>query len=414
MKLQSTAALALTLLAALLILPTAALAQSVTYTYSYEGPPLAIFRDSANIITVINLWVPRAVQIQKVTANVEIDYPRPGDLNVFLYSAIATRTKLLERNCDSQGSLTNVTFDDSAPTKYSDVCPAAPGGTYRGNEPLSNYNGQVAFGIWSLAVENNGSDDFIGYLRGFTISFTGTPIVTKPITGPFGVANAAGFQQAVVAPGEMINISGINLGPTPAVNAPSGDLPATLGGTQVTFDGTPAAIAYASPYILTVQVPFNVQPGLKTAMKITYQSQTSDPVNLDVFQVVPGLYTQSANGQGLAVAVNQDGNINSITHPASRGSYVTIYAAGLGSTTPPLNTGQVTPAGTLYNTTSPVSAIVDGQVATVSFAGAAPSYAGLYQINLVIPKNAGTGLRSLTIFAGGGAPSQNGVSIFIQ
>ena len=39
-----------------------------------------------------------------------------GDLNVYLYSADGTRTKLLERNC---GGLLNIdtTFDDSATTK---------------------------------------------------------------------------------------------------------------------------------------------------------------------------------------------------------------------------------------------------------------------------------------------------------
>src|SRR5262249_46063641 len=165
------------------------------------------YRDSANIITVLNLFVPRAITITKVTANVEIDYPRPGDLNVFMYSPILTRTKLLEKNCGSTGSVANVTFDDAAATKYRDVCPSAAG-SFRGNDPLSNYNNQVALGTWSLAIENNGSDDFIGYLRGFTIVLTGTPVMTKPITGPNAVYNVASLQSGVVAPGEMVNILG--------------------------------------------------------------------------------------------------------------------------------------------------------------------------------------------------------------
>src|ERR1051326_8193475 len=162
------------LLSAAWIVPFGAQAQTFTYSYSYSGPPLPIFRDSADIITLANIFVPRAILISKVTVNVDIDYPRPGDINLFMYSAIATRTKLVERNCGSSGTLLNTTFDDSAPTRYSDACPVNSGGSYRGNEPLSNFNNQVALGVWSLAVENNGSDSFIGYLRQFTIIFTGT------------------------------------------------------------------------------------------------------------------------------------------------------------------------------------------------------------------------------------------------
>ena len=113
--------------AASLYLPAGARAQSVTYSYSYQGPPLPILRNSADIITIANIFVPKAIRISKVTATVEIDYPRPGDLNIFMYSPILTRTKLLERNCGSQGSVANVTFDDGAPSRYSDACPAGAG-----------------------------------------------------------------------------------------------------------------------------------------------------------------------------------------------------------------------------------------------------------------------------------------------
>jgi uncharacterized protein (TIGR03437 family) len=412
MKLKSMAALALMVAAASLLLPAAAQAQSVTYTYAYNGASLPIFRDSADIISIANVFVPRAIRVTKVTANVEIDYPRPGDLNIFMYSPIYTRAKLLERNCGGSGSVANVTFDDAAPSRYSDACPTAPG-SYRGNEPLSNFNDQVALGTWSLAVENNGSDDFIGYLRGFTIVITGVPVTTRPITGPNAVFNAAGYQSRSVAPGEMIYIQGFNLGPSPAMVAPAGDLPTSLGGVQVTFDGTPAAISYVSQYVLMVQVPFNLQPGAVTSMRVTYQAFTSDPVTLDVLSVVPGIYTQSADGKGAVTAVNPDGTINSLTRPAPKGTYVVIYADGLGTVTPALATGQMPPASPLSKTNITVTAVLDGFSAPVTFAGAAPGYPGLYQINLQIPSVVGSGARSLTLFAGG-APSQTGTTIFVQ
>jgi uncharacterized protein (TIGR03437 family) len=409
MKLESIAAFALI---TLLGLPADAHAQSVSYTFAYEGPSLPIFKDSANIISVAYVFVPKAILITKVTANVEIDYPSSGDLNVYMYSPILTRTKLLERNCGSQGSVENVTFDDAAPTSYSSACPTSPG-TYRPNEPLSNFNNQIALGTWSLAVENNGSDNTIGYLRGFTIVITGFAATTKPITSPDAVVNAASFQSAGIAPGEMINIQGFNLGPSPSVTAPAGDLRTSLGGVQVTFDGTPTALSYVSPYVLTVQVPFSLRPGAQTAMRVLYQNNSSDPVTLDVLNALPGVYTQSANGRGPVTALNPDGSINSLSHPVAKGQYVTVYASGLGTVSPPLGTGQTPPASPTSSTTASVTAVVDGLSANVLFAGAAPGFPGLYQINLQIPSAAASGAQPLTLFAAG-APNQSGVTIFVQ
>ena len=399
---------------AIVFAPTAAQAQNISYTYSYDGAPLPIFRNSADIITVASIFVPRSMLISKVTVNVDIDYSRPGDLNVFMYSAILTRTKLLERNCGSQGTLTNITFDDSGVSKYSDACPTVSGGSYRGNEPLSNFNNQNTFGLWSLSVENNGSDDFIGYLRGYTIVFNGSTQSTQPITAPQAVFNAAGFQSGVVAPGELVNIAGVNLGPGTSVTAPAGNLPTSLGGVQVAFDGTPTAISFASANLLTVQVPFGLKPGATTNMSVTYQNSTSAAVPLNVASAVPGVYTQSADGRGTASAVNPDGTLNSATHPVARGSYVAIYATGLGAVSPALTTGQVPPISPLSPTVSPVSALIDGYSAPVTFAGAAPQLVGVYQVNVQIPLLAGSGARSLSIYEGGGASSQNLVAIWVQ
>jgi uncharacterized protein (TIGR03437 family) len=411
MKFRSMPALALLVASCTLWLPAHAQAQSVTYTFTYNGPALPIYHDSADIISIARIFVPRAIRITKVTANVEIDYPRPGDLNLYMYSPIFTRTKLLEKNCGSQGAVTNVTFDDAAATRYSETCPATPG-TYRGNEPLSNYNDQTSFGTWSLAVENNGSDDWIGYLRGFTITVTGTAVTNKPVTTATAVVNQASLESAAITPGEMLNIRGVNVGPYPSVAAGAGSLPLTLGGVQVTFGGTPAAISYASSNLLAVQVPYGIVPGQPTEMRVIYQN-TSDPVSLDVLNAAPGVYTQSADGKGGVTAVNPDGTMNSALRPAPKGRQVAIYAAGLGAVNPSLGTGQMPPLSPISFTTFPVTAVVDGYQAEVSFAGLAPGFPGIYQVNLTIPVGARSGAQSLTLFAAG-TPSQSDITIYVQ
>ena len=108
-----------------------------TVSYTFNGLPVPIYPDDWDVISVVRLYVPRSIVINNVTASVQVQYSGAEDLNIYLYSPIGTRTKLLERNC---GSLTNIdtTFDDAAPQMFNQVCPQPGSAPYRGNEPLAN------------------------------------------------------------------------------------------------------------------------------------------------------------------------------------------------------------------------------------------------------------------------------------
>ncbi len=389
-------------------------AQQATRTYTYTGAQVPIPYDGADLVVFGGIYVSRTWTISKVTVNVDVDYPRPGDLNLFLFSPQGTRTKLLEKNCESKGTLINITFDDAAASKYADFCPVEQGGSFRGNEPLSNFNGQNSFGTWILATENNGSDDFVGWFRGYSITITGTAITsTKPIFAAEGVRNAGSLLTGPVAPGAALVLAGANLGPATGVAAPSGSLPNTLSGVSVAFDGSPAAIRVASASGLLIVAPFSLQPGTKTAITVTNAGIVSDPVTLDVSGVAPAILTQNASGTGVAKAVNQDGSINSSTNPAAKGSHFAFYATGLGTVTPTLMTGQAPPSSPLSTTNSSTTAVVGGIGAPVTFSGAAPTYPGVYQVNAQIPATAATGSNVLQIYSSG-VPSQSGVVIYVK
>ena len=207
-----------------------------------------------------------------------------------MYSAAGTRIKLLERNC---GSLQNIdtTFDDAATTKYGDTCPPEAGrGPFRGNEPLSNANGQIAYGYWRIAVENNGSDDKTGALSAFSISITGTPVGT-PVIGANTVVSTSSLKNGTVAPGDQVTVFGVNLGPFTGVRAEDGKpLPTTLGGTTVTFDGAAAPVYYVSDRFVSVQAPA-LTAGSTTRIQVTSSSGASASVSVPVVPVKPGLIT---------------------------------------------------------------------------------------------------------------------------
>ena len=332
----------------LLVFAPLALAQTQTYTYSYGGLPLPIDPNDWNVVAALPVLVPRSIAITKVTAYVQVQFSGVGDLNVYLYSAAGTRTKLLERNC---GSLVNIdtTFDDSASTKFSSFCPTEAGrGPFQGNEPLANSNNQNAFGYWRLAVENNGSGK-TGLVTGFSVTITGTPI-GPPEFGSSTVVSTSSFQAGLVAPGDQISIIGTSLGPADGVRADATQtLPNSLGETVVTFDGLPTSLYYVSSNLVSLQAPTSLSPNSITQFKVVTTGGQSAPVPLPVTSTNPGIFTYEAGGQGQARALNQDGTANGdgsnigVDKPALAGSIISVFATGLGPVSPAIPQGTPAP-----------------------------------------------------------------------
>jgi len=394
---------------------TAFAQQTATVTYAYNGLPLLIPVDSADVISIATITVPRALKMTKVTAQLQIQYPNTGDLNVYLYSPQGTRTKLLEHNC----SIANVdtTFDDAAPSTWASFCPTEAGrGPFKANEPLSNFNSDdTSFGVWSLAIENDSSDSRAGWLNGFTLNITGTTQVTPTINAML-IGNTASLSNTgTVAPGEMVSIVGLAIGPATPVSAPSGALPTTLGGTMVNFNGTAAPIAYVSQYRADVQVPFNVTPGGTMSVQVVANGQSSNTATVSVLNVAPGVYTASTTigGAGPTKAVNQTGTLNSVLNPATKGSVIAVYASGLGAVNPAVAAGAVPPTSPLSRVSGDVGAFIGGVAAMVQFAGLAPGSPGVYQVNIMVPATAPSGVQPLQIYSSG-VPTQAGATIVIQ
>ena len=62
-----------------------------------------------------------------------------------------------------------------------------------------------------------------------------------------------------------------------------------------------------------------------------------------------------------------------------------LYASGLGDVSPAVAAGSAAPSSPLSRTVLPVDLIIGGVRAEVAFAGLAPGFAGLYQVNAVVP-----------------------------
>ncbi|MEO8597685.1 MAG: proprotein convertase P-domain-containing protein [Candidatus Solibacter sp.] len=405
------------LIVTLLAFVPLAFSQTQSFTYSYTGLPFPVYPDDWNTVSVIRLFVGRSIQISKVTASVQVQFSGVGDLNVFMWSPDGTRTRLLERNC---GGLVNIetTFDDSASGKFADVCPQAGTGTFRGNEPLANWNNQNAYGYWRIGVENNGSSR-TGLVTGFSITVTGTA-TGPPVIAPSSIISTSSFLSGLVAPGDQISIFGVNLGPSTGVRSDTNTtLPTSLSGTTVTFNGVAAPIYYVSDRVVSVQAPTSLATGAVAQIQVVNPSGSSLAVPQFASVANPGVFTYEVGGTGQAKAINQDGSANgdgsilSSDKPAPTGSIISVYATGLGAVTPAVSAGTPAPTNTLSTTVSPVTATIAGRDATVTFAGLAPGLIGVYQLNIIVPPSTPSGAVRLALYAGG-IGSQTGVTLQVK
>lgn len=100
--------------------------------------------------------------------------------------------------------------------------------------------------------------------------------------------------------------------------------------------------------------------------------------------------------------------------PATQGDVVQVFATGMGATQPAVATGLPSPSTEpLARVVTPVTATVGGLAAQVQFAGLAPGFVGLYQVNVQIPAGVVPGPAVPVVLLQNGV-SSNTVSIALQ
>jgi uncharacterized protein (TIGR03437 family) len=265
-------------------------------------------------------------------------------------------------------------------------------------------------GVSTLLVQGAG---------GIAVFSAGVKILSagpSPSFSAAGVVNAASFTNSAVAPGEIVSIFGTGLGPAAGIGGlldSTGNLSSFLGGVTVKFNGTAAPLFYVSQSQINAQVPFEVggQPG--AVVTVTYLGSSSVQVAVPVASASPGIFVQPLSTQ--AIVLNQDGSLNGPVNPAARSSVIVIFGTGQGPIWPPLATGQLAPlAGPLSTAQLKVSVTIGGQPAQVQFAGMAPNFAGLLQVNVQIPESAPAGPAVPLLLTIGNASSQQNVTLAVR
>jgi uncharacterized protein (TIGR03437 family) len=183
---------------------------------------------------------------------------------------------------------------------------------------------------------------------------------------------------AGIAPGELIQINGSNLGPATKASSQvdaSGRLPFVLANTVVFFGNIPAPLVSVQASSIMCYVPFEIVA--PTQITVSSNGQIS---NAALTGIVP------SSPQILNI-LNQDGSVNSADHPAKAGSVLMLYVSGLGQTNPPGDDG-LTNASPLPVPLAAVTVYFPFAPSPVTpqFVGGAPGLiAGITQVNVQLP-----------------------------
>lgn len=223
-------------------------------------------------------------------------------------------------------------------------------------------------------------------MRPFLVLIAGT-VLASAQTAPkvTGILNGASFASNL-CPGTLAALFGSNLaaGTSQAQSLP---LPTDLLGTKVLVQDPSLAnpisapLYFVSPGQINFQIPFEVQ---RTNISVTVSTPqgASIAISVNLYPMAPGIFSQTSDGKGTALAF--DPNFKLLTATPSLGSTVVFYATGLGATTPSAASGVGGSSAPPFNqVAAPFDVYIGGNKAKVSWAGLAPGFSGVYQVNVV-------------------------------
>jgi uncharacterized protein (TIGR03437 family) len=271
--------------------------------------------------------------------------------------------------------------------------------------------------VWSIALHRQSRT-----LRAATFGRSAwdlkIPLPVPAISAGAVVNGAWPVPNAPIAPGSIATLYGSGLAMESRVTT-FVPWPVVMAGSVVLVNDAFAPLYYASPTQINFQVPWEAA-GKSQASVVVNSGVASPAATVKLASYAPGLFTtnQQGSGQG-AVLLSGTASIAAPTgmfansRPAARGSYIEIYGTGLGPVSNTPADGGISPVSPLAQTTTSATVSIGGIPAPVIFAGLAPNFVGLYQINVLVPQSAPVASNvpvTLTI----GGTNSNTITIAVQ
>jgi uncharacterized protein (TIGR03437 family) len=267
----------------------------------------------------------------------------------------------------------------------------------------------VSFLLNGSVVANLAPGTYTGKvtLSGATATSLDIP-VTLNVGGPDSPAISTGGVVPVygstpnLQSGAWASIFGNNLAASTAVWDGQFPLPTTLGDVSVAINGKPAFLWFVSQGQINFQAPDDTATGTVNVVVTTATGSATSTVTLA--KASPSLSLLDTRYPAAIVITSSGydvigpvGRFPYNTRLVRKGETLILYGVGFGPTDPAVPAGQ--PPDGAANCLSNPSVTIGGVDAKVAFCGIVA--AGLYQINLVVPDNVGSGDQPIAVSAYG-------------
>ena len=188
-------------------------------------------------------------------------------------------------------------------------------------------------------------------LTDFTPPPSPFPVITS-------VVNGASFAAGPISAGSLVTLFGTNFGNTPPA---------------VTFDDVPATVIFANATQLNLRVPFFGEKSTAQVVVTLFDGRKSPARTVNIVASAPGIFTPGV--------LNQDNTVNTASNPAAAGSVIQVYCTGLQT----------------VNVTAKLGVEIIG---SPRYAGPAPGFLGLQQVNLDVPMTINSTSADLSLCTG--------------
>ena len=197
------------------------------------------------------------------------------------------------------------------------------------------------------------------------------------------IVSSASFDPDLpLSPGTLVTIFGSNLSLDEAA-APALPLPLELGGTSIQIAGRVLPLLFVSARQVNALVPYELPANTSQQMIIRRGGTISHPSRIELAVAQPDVFA-FASREG--IVVDLAGILVTVDNPVAPGDIIVIFAAGLGPVAPEVTSGAAAPVSPLAFAAGEVTVTIGGLPAQVFFAGLAPGFAGLYQVNALVPE----------------------------
>lgn len=251
--------------------------------------------------------------------------------------------------------------------------------------------GVVVFGV----APNSGSARTGNLvIAGMTLTISQAANPQAPLIYQGGIVDGASFDASQPsAAGSIASLFGANLS-AQTLHAETVPLPTSLGGVSVLVNGTAAPLFFVSPGQINFQFPWSVSGVSPVSVVVNDGNSSSSAIAVPLSSAGPGIFTinSSGTGQGAILLANTStlaastGSVPGVVaQPVNRGAYISIFCTGLGTVSNQPPSGGLGPASPLASTVGAVTATIGGISSAASFAGLAPGFVALYQVNVQVP-----------------------------